>query len=192
LSSGETRESFDGRTKRFNIITDGEFDNQEDRENLEEASSIVSELFECVKDMVQYTRIMQKEEEVRLKQARFNRSRMAFGPIPTPIPTDQGLIHQGESIPTDHGTTRQGGLRTDTTGHGIRRSERMEINKGHETDLQKKCRDCRDKVEDITRKSLGSNIMTENLNEKDRQMKYINHMEDATRYQQRMMMILTR
>jgi hypothetical protein len=59
LSSGETREFFDVRTKRFNIITDGEIDNQEDRENFEEASSIVNELFECVKDMVQYTWIMQ-------------------------------------------------------------------------------------------------------------------------------------
>jgi hypothetical protein len=53
LNSGETREFFDERTNRFNIKQDGELDNQENRENFEEASSMVNKLFECVKGMVQ-------------------------------------------------------------------------------------------------------------------------------------------
>jgi hypothetical protein len=67
LTSGETREFFDERTNRFNIKQEGELDNQENRENFEEASSMVTKLFECVKDMVQDNWIMQREEEYRAK-----------------------------------------------------------------------------------------------------------------------------
>jgi hypothetical protein len=47
LNSGETREFFNERTNRFDIRNDVEFDNQEDRVNFEEASSMVNDLFEC-------------------------------------------------------------------------------------------------------------------------------------------------
>jgi hypothetical protein len=95
LNSEETRRFFDERTRRFDIRHDEEFDNQEDRDNFEEASSMVGERFECVKGMVQDTWIMQREEEERAKQARLNRSRMAFRP------------------------TSQGGSRTNPTENGI-------------------------------------------------------------------------
>ena len=52
LNSGETREFFEVRTNRFNIKQDVDLDNQEDRENFEEASSMVDKLFECVKSTV--------------------------------------------------------------------------------------------------------------------------------------------
>jgi hypothetical protein len=109
LNSEETRRFFDERTRRFDIRHDEEFDNQEDRDNFEEASSIVSDLFECVKGMVQDTWIMQREEEERSKQARLNRSRMAFGPTP------QG---GSRTNPTEMGTQGTGpGIRMYETGN---------------------------------------------------------------------------
>ena len=63
LNSGETREFFDERTNRFNIKQDGELDNQEDRENFEEASSMVDKLFECVKSTVQDKWSMSRAKE---------------------------------------------------------------------------------------------------------------------------------
>jgi hypothetical protein len=109
LNSRETRAFFDDRTNRFDIRNDVELDNQEDRDNFEEASSMVNDLFECVKGMVQDTWIMQREEEERLKQARLNRSRMAFGPTP-----------QGGSQPNPmaFGPTPQGGSQPNSTGMG--------------------------------------------------------------------------
>jgi hypothetical protein len=110
INSEETRKFFDERTNRFGIIYDEEFDTQEERDNLEEASSIVRELFECVKGMVQDTWIIQKEEEERAKQASFNRSRMAFGPI-----SEEG----SRTNPTELGS--QG------TGSGVRMYENGNI-----------------------------------------------------------------
>jgi hypothetical protein len=80
LDERDTSAFFDERTRRFDIKYDEEFDTQEERNNLEKAISIVEEIFGCVKGTVQDTWIMQKEEEERAKQARFNRSRRAFEP----------------------------------------------------------------------------------------------------------------
>ena len=74
LNSGEAREFFDVRTNRFNIKQDGELDNQENRENFEEASSMMDKLFECVKSTVQDNWSIQREEEDRDKQVGLNRS----------------------------------------------------------------------------------------------------------------------
>jgi hypothetical protein len=62
----------------------------------------------------------------------------------------------------------------------------------HGTDLQKECRENRDKIEDITRKLLKGKIMKEHLTEIARQTTYVNHLEDAARFQQRIMMTITR
>jgi hypothetical protein len=171
LSSGETREFFDGRTNRFNIKHgrtnrfniehDGELDNQKDRENFEEASSMVNELFECVKVMVHENWIMQREEEERAKQAGFNRPRRNFG------------------------STSKGGSRTNSTERGYKQTE-LGMN------ITKECRESRDKIENITRELLRGKIMKEQLTETARQTAYINHLEDAARFQQRIMMTITR
>jgi hypothetical protein len=71
-------------------------------------------------------------------------------------------------------------------------TEMTEIETEHGMDLQKECRDCRDNVEDITRKSLRVKIMKEHLTETARQTTYVNHLEDAAQFQQRLMMTLTR
>ena len=74
LTSEEVRGSFDERTNKFNIRYDIEYDNQEDKDNFEEVSKVVDELFENVKGMVQDNWIIQREEESR----RLSRSRMVF------------------------------------------------------------------------------------------------------------------
>ena len=83
LNSGETREFFEVRTNRFNIKQDVNLDNQEDRENFEEASSMVDKLFECVKSTVQDKWSMSRdwgyEEEDRAKQVGLNRPTSAQG-----------------------------------------------------------------------------------------------------------------
>ena len=67
LTSEEVRGSFDERTNKFNIRYDIEYDNQEDKVTFEEASSMVDELFENVKGMVQDTWIMQRSRRGRKK-----------------------------------------------------------------------------------------------------------------------------
>jgi len=74
LTSEEVRGSFDERTNKFNIRYDIEYDNQEDKDNFEEVSKVVDELFENVKGMVQDNWIIQREKESR----RLSRSRMVF------------------------------------------------------------------------------------------------------------------
>ena len=81
LSSGETRTFFEKSTNKFNINYDIEYENQEDKDNFEEVSKVVDELFENVKGMVQDNWIMQREEEER----RLSRSRLVFEP------TSQGI-----------------------------------------------------------------------------------------------------
>ena len=55
LENGEARRYFDDCTKRFGINYDTEFDTQEEKENFEEISKVVDEVFEEVKGMVQDT-----------------------------------------------------------------------------------------------------------------------------------------
>ena len=76
----------------------------------------------------------------------------------------------------------------------LRRSnhEAMETGTEHGTDIQKECRACRDKVEDIITRSLRTKVLQENLSEKDRQITYVTRREDATRFQLRLMLTLTR
>jgi hypothetical protein len=53
LEAGDTKAFFDEKTNRFGIKHDGAFDNQEEKDNMKKASSIVTKIFECVKGMVQ-------------------------------------------------------------------------------------------------------------------------------------------
>jgi hypothetical protein len=161
LSSGETREFFDERTNRFNIKQDGELDNQENRENCEEASSMVNKQFECVKGMVQDNWIMQRDEEDRAKQAGLNRPRRNVGSI------------------------SKGGSSTNSTEKGYQQTD-LGMN------LKKKCWESRDKIENIARELLKGKVMKEQLTETARQTAYINHLEDAARFQQKIMMTITR
>ena len=89
--SGETRRFFDEKTNRFGIKHDDEFDDEGDRSNVEEASSIIDLIFGCVVGMVQDTWIMRREEEERSTQSRLDRSRLAF----EPKSIDHGSVHQG-------------------------------------------------------------------------------------------------
>jgi len=70
--------------------------------------------------------------------------------------------------------------------------EAMETGTEHGTDIQKECRACRDKVEDIITRSLRTKVLQENLSEKYRQITYVTRREDATRFQLRLMLTLTR
>ena len=76
LENTETRRYFDECTKKFGINYDTVLDTTEEKDNFEEITKVVDEVFEEVKGMVQDTWIIQREEESR----RLNRSRMVFEP----------------------------------------------------------------------------------------------------------------
>ena len=79
LTSEEVRGSFDERTNKFNIRYDIEYDNQEDKDNFEEVSKVVDELFENVKGMVQDNWIMRREK--RKKEDSVDRGWYSIKPL---------------------------------------------------------------------------------------------------------------
>jgi hypothetical protein len=205
LNSGEAREFFDVRTNRFNIKQDGELDNQENRENFEEASSMVNKLFKCVNDMVQDTWIMQREEEDRAKQAGLNRSRRNVGSISKEgsstnsnekgyQQTELGtaacklrrdgqlyslLYELGVAVRINFNARLNEDLRwmwdklqgKQSAGQRILDSLREQywivasLGLEHETgmNLEKECRESRDKIENIIRELLKGKVMKEQL-----------------------------
>ena len=76
LENTETRRYFDECTKKFGINYDTVLDTTEEKDNFEEITKVVDEVFEEVKGIVQDTWIIQREEESR----RLNRSRLVFEP----------------------------------------------------------------------------------------------------------------
>ena len=64
----------------------------------------------------------------------------------------------------------------------------------HETgmNLTKKCRESRDKIENIIRELLKEKAMKEQLTDTARQTAYVNSLEDAARFQPRIMMTINR
>ena len=211
LNSVEIREFFDERTNRFNIKQDEEFDIQENRENLEEASLMVNKLFECVKGMVQDNWSMQREEEDRAKQVGLNR------------PTEDRAKQVGLNRPTPARKLKQRKLRRDgqlysllyELGVAVRINFNARLNEDlrwmwdklrgkqsagqrildsirgqcrivssldleheissldleHETgmNLEKECRESRDKIETIIRELLKEKAMKEQLTDTARQ-----------------------
>jgi hypothetical protein len=78
--------------------------------------------------------------------------------------------------------------------HEISDHDLLEMYLEHEAGikLKKECRESRDKIEDVIRKLLRAKIMNEQLTDTARQTAYIRSLEDATRFQQRMMMTVNR
>jgi hypothetical protein len=76
VEDGNTRAFFDAKTRWFGIQNNEELDEQKDKR--EEELSIVTEIFVCVKSMVQDTWIMQREAGEQTKQVVFNRKRLEF------------------------------------------------------------------------------------------------------------------
>ena len=74
LENTETRRYFDECTKKFGINYDMVLDTTEEKDNFEEITKVVDEVFEEVKGMVQDNWIIQREKESR----RLSRSRMVF------------------------------------------------------------------------------------------------------------------
>ena len=99
LENTETRRYFDECTKKFGINYDTVLDTTEEKDNFEEITKVVDEVFEEVKGMVQDTRIIQREEESR----RLNRSRMVFEP------TSSGVDPGGQMGPGAFRSGSQGG-----------------------------------------------------------------------------------
>ena len=101
LNSEETRRLFEERVK-FNIIHEEDFNRedvaQDERDNYREASSMVSIIFEQIKGIVHDTWAMHIEEEERVRQARFNRSRIVFGL------TEQDVVQLGPRPPIELGS----------------------------------------------------------------------------------------
>ena len=90
------------RANRCGIINEEDFNRedvaQDERDNYREASSMVSIIFEQIKGIVHDTWAMHIEEEERVRQARFNRSRIVFGL------TEQDVVQLGPRPPIELGS----------------------------------------------------------------------------------------
>lgn len=257
LNLGETREFFEVRTNRFNIKQDVDLDNQEDRENFEEASSMVEKLFECVKSTVQDKWSMSRdwgyEEEDRAKQVGLNRPTEDRKQVGLNRPTSahgkqlelglDGSINQvqhelgldGSSVQTSARKLKQRKLRRDGQlysflyevrntvrtqdlswtwdvwvskilevadrsidhlTHSIREQCRIvsSLDLEHETgiNLENECRESKDKIENIIKELSKDKATKGQLTDTARQTAYVNSLEDAARFQQRIMMMVIR
>ena len=84
----------------------------------------------------------------------------------------------------------------DHVTHSIREQCRIvsSLDLEHETgmNLEKECRESKDKIENIIEDLLKEKAMKEQLTDIARQKAYVNSLADATRFQQRMMMTINR
>ena len=80
--------------------------------------------------------------------------------------------------------------------HSIREQCRIvsSLDLEHETgiNLENECRESKDKIENIIKELLKEKAMKEQLTDTARQTAYVNSVEDATRFQQRIMMTINR